>query len=84
VIALTGRPTGLADVPANARTAELIHFDLLLPHTDLPVSNAGYGGVQLSLSHGVPMALAGATEDKPEVSARAAWTGSPAASSDHA
>ena len=44
-------------------------------HTDVLVSNAGYGSVQLALSHGVPMMLAGATEDKPEVSARAAWAG---------
>ncbi|MCW2871637.1 MAG: glycosyl transferase, UDP-glucuronosyltransferase [Streptomyces oryziradicis] len=32
--------------PANARTAELVPFDLLLPHTDVLVSNTGYGGVQ--------------------------------------
>jgi UDP:flavonoid glycosyltransferase YjiC (YdhE family) len=75
VIALTGRPAELANVPDNVRTAEFVPFDLLLPHTDVLVSNAGYGGVQLALSHGVPMVLAGATEDKPEVSAHAAWAG---------
>jgi len=75
VIALTGRPAELVNVPGNVRTAEFIPFDLLLPYTDVLVSNAGYGGVQLALNHGVPMVLAGATEDKPEVSAHAAWTG---------
>ncbi|MDT7583346.1 MAG: hypothetical protein QOE32_896 [Pseudonocardiales bacterium] len=75
VIALTGRPAELTNVPSNVRTAVFIPFDLLLPYTDVLVSNAGYGGVQLALNHGVPMVLAGTTEDKPEVSAHAAWTG---------
>jgi UDP:flavonoid glycosyltransferase YjiC (YdhE family) len=75
VIAVTGRPAELADLPANARCAEFVPFDLLLPYTDVLVSNAGNGGVQSALSYGVPLVLAGATEDKPEVAARAAWTG---------
>jgi UDP:flavonoid glycosyltransferase YjiC (YdhE family) len=39
------------------------------------VSNGGYGGVQQSLRCGVPLVLAGQTEDKAEVAARTAWTG---------
>jgi UDP:flavonoid glycosyltransferase YjiC (YdhE family) len=39
------------------------------------VTNGGYGGVQLALSHGIPLAVAGTTEDKPEVAARVAWSG---------
>lgn len=65
----------LGDVPANARVAGFVPFDLLLPHTDVLVTNAGYGGVLKSLSHGVPMVVAGDTEDKPEVCARVAWSG---------
>lgn len=65
----------LKTVPANARVAGYVPFDLLLPHTDVLVSNAGYGGVLKALSHGVPMVVAGDTEDKPEVSARVAWSG---------
>lgn len=65
----------LKKVPANARVAGYVPFDLLLPHTDVLVSNAGYGGVLKALSHGVPMVVAGDTEDKPEVSARVAWSG---------
>lgn len=75
VVALTGRPAQLSRVPANTRVAEFIPMDLLLPHADVVVSNGGYGGTQLTLSHGVPMVLAGTSEDKPEVAARAAWAG---------
>ncbi|MDX3850763.1 glycosyltransferase [Streptomyces sp. AK02-01A] len=76
VVAATGRADITpARVPANARVATFIPFDLLLPHTDVLVTNGGYGGVQQGLSHGVPMVVAGDTEDKVEVTARAAGTG---------
>ena len=39
------------------------------------VTNGGYGGVQIALSYGVPLVVAGTTEDKPEVAARVAWSG---------
>jgi UDP:flavonoid glycosyltransferase YjiC (YdhE family) len=39
------------------------------------VTNGGYGGVQATLAAGVPLVVAGGTEDKPEVAARVAWTG---------
>jgi UDP:flavonoid glycosyltransferase YjiC (YdhE family) len=39
------------------------------------VTNGGYGGVQMALSYGVPLVVAGASEDKPEVAARVAWSG---------
>jgi UDP:flavonoid glycosyltransferase YjiC (YdhE family) len=39
------------------------------------VTNGGYGGVQQALAHGVPLVVAGRTEDKMEVSARVAWSG---------
>ena len=65
-------PGGL---PANARVAEFLPYDLLLPRTDVVVSNGGFGGVQQSLAHGVPLVVAGATEDKPEVAARVRWSG---------
>ena len=47
----------------------------LLPRTSLMVTNGGYGGTQLGLSHGLPIVVAGTSEDKMEVSARVAWTG---------
>jgi len=39
------------------------------------VTNGGYGAVQKALSRGVPLVVAGVTEDKPEVAARVAWCG---------
>ena len=39
------------------------------------MTNGGYGGVQTALAHGVPLVVAGRSEDKMEVSARVAWSG---------
>jgi UDP:flavonoid glycosyltransferase YjiC (YdhE family) len=63
------------DLPANTFVAEYIPHDLLLPMVDVMVTNGGYGAVQRALSMGVPLVVAGNTEDKPEVAARVAWTG---------
>jgi UDP:flavonoid glycosyltransferase YjiC (YdhE family) len=62
-------------LPPNARVAEFLPYDRLLPEVDVVVTNGGFGGVQQSLAHGVPLVVAGATEDKPEVAARVAWSG---------
>ncbi|MGC4853446.1 glycosyltransferase [Micromonospora sp. DT4] len=75
VVATTGRDAVPTQVPANARVAPFVDFDLLLPHVDVFVQNGGYGGVQQSLAHGVPLVLAGQSEDKTEATARVAWTG---------
>lgn len=78
VLATGGRPPaelGLTQVPHNVRVASLLPYAELLPRTSVMVTNGGYGGVQLALSHGVPLVVAGTTEDKPEVAARVAWSG---------
>ncbi|MEV6032462.1 nucleotide disphospho-sugar-binding domain-containing protein [Nonomuraea sp. NPDC052116] len=82
VVAATARPGGVEDVrnlmetvPGNARVADFIPFDLLLPHADLLVTNGGYGGVHTALRHGVPLVVAGVTEDKPLIAARVEWSG---------
>jgi UDP:flavonoid glycosyltransferase YjiC (YdhE family) len=62
-------------MPLNTYVAEYIPHDLLLPKVDVMVTNGGYGAVQRALSMGVPLVVAGNTEDKPEVAARVAWTG---------
>ncbi|MBF4618721.1 glycosyl transferase [Clavibacter sp. VKM Ac-2873] len=62
-------------LPANARVAEFLPHDLLLPLCSAVVTNGGFGGVQRTLAHGVPLVVAGSTEDKPEVAARVAWAG---------
>ncbi len=66
---------GLAAWPANARVAPYIPYQLLLPQVDVLVTNGGYGGVQMALGHGVPMVVAGGSEEKPEIAARVAWSG---------
>jgi UDP:flavonoid glycosyltransferase YjiC (YdhE family) len=52
-----------------------IPHDRLLPHVDVMVTNGGYGGVHQALAHGVPLVVAGDSEDKPEVAARVHWAG---------
>jgi MGT family glycosyltransferase len=62
-------------LPVNTFVAEYVPHDLLLPKVDVMVTNGGYGAVQRALSMGVPLVVAGNTEDKPEVAARVAWAG---------
>ncbi|HEY6890079.1 MAG TPA: glycosyltransferase [Solirubrobacter sp.] len=81
VIATTGAPVDAAlaalggKLPANARLEPFIPYGELLPHVSALVTNGGYGGLQQALAHGVPIVVAGATEDKPETAARVAWSG---------
>jgi MGT family glycosyltransferase len=78
VVATTGgRPVSQLKVPLplNTYVAEYIPHDLLLTKVDVMVTNGGYGAVQRALSTGVPLVVAGNTEDKPEVAARVAWSG---------
>lgn len=78
VVATTGgRPVsevrGL--LPANIRLEQFIPHDMLLPLVDVMVTNGGFGGVQRALAEGVPLVVAGNTEDKPEVGRRVSWSG---------
>ena len=76
VVSSGGRPiSDVGAVPANVRVAEFLPYELLMPLTDVYVTNGGFGGVQYALSRGVPMVVAGDTEDKPEVAARVSWSG---------
>ncbi|MDB4974713.1 MAG: glycosyltransferase [Myxococcaceae bacterium] len=79
VVVATGgrsaRELGLGEVPKNARIVPLVSYPELLPRTAVMVTNGGYGGVQLALSHGVPLVVWGTSEDKPETAARIAWSG---------
>lgn len=65
----------LGPLPGNVRVATYLPYDRLLPLTSVFVTNGGYGGIQHALSAGVPIVVAGDTEDKPEVAARVAWSG---------
>ncbi|SDT08458.1 UDP:flavonoid glycosyltransferase YjiC, YdhE family [Friedmanniella luteola] len=62
-------------LPDNVRVASFLPYDQLLPRTSVMVTNGGFGGVQQALAYGVPLVVAGSTEDKPEVAARVAWSG---------
>lgn len=76
VLATGGGARALPEtLPANVRVVDYVPFAELMPHVDAFVTNGGYGGVQMALAHGVPIVVAGATEDKPEVAARVAWSG---------
>jgi MGT family glycosyltransferase len=78
VVATGGRDPaslGLSRVPGNVRVARFFDYGELLPRLSVMVTNGGYGGVQLALSHGVPLVVSGVTEDKAEVAARVAWSG---------
>ncbi|KAH8597153.1 putative UDP-glucuronosyltransferase 2A3 [Bisporella sp. PMI_857] len=67
-------PAGTA-VPENARVADFIPFDELLPHCAVFVTNCGYGAFQHAIGNGTPLVAAGISEDKFEVAARAEWAG---------
>ena len=77
VVAATGRDAGsiTIPIPANARVEQFIPFSEILPKVDVFVTNGGYGAVQQALNAGVPIVVAGTTEDKPYVAARVAWSG---------
>lgn len=77
IVTTGGRPLSTlpAPLPANVRAAEYVPHDRLLPLTDVYVTNGGYGGVHYALEHGVPLVVAGMTEDKAEVAARVQWSG---------
>lgn len=79
VIATTGgrsvEALGLEKIPDNARLERFIPHHDLLPHISLMITNAGYGGVQQALAHGVPLIAAGNTEEKPEICNRVEWSG---------
>lgn len=75
VVSTGGRELDGLALPANARAAKYIPYDALLPLTDVLVTNGGYGGVHYAMENGVPLVVAGRTEDKAEVSARVHWSG---------
>jgi MGT family glycosyltransferase len=78
VVATTGGPDPeplRSQLPDNVRLERFIPHHLLLPHVNVMVTNGGYGGVQQALANGVPLVMAGDSEDKPEVAARVHWAG---------
>ncbi|CAJ2505890.1 Uu.00g000200.m01.CDS01 [Anthostomella pinea] len=64
-----------AEVPANARVVDYLPYDAILAHADVSINNGGFGGFVHGAVNGVPLVLAGVTEDKVEVSAMAEYSG---------
>lgn len=77
VVTTGGRPVSQlrSPLPSNTFVSEYIPHDVLLPLVDVMVTNGGYGAVQRALTTGVPLVVAGNTEDKPEVAARVEYFG---------
>jgi hypothetical protein len=76
VIAATGRAdSGDLIAPINAKVEAFVPFVRLLPKVDVLITNGGYGAVQQALSFGVPLVVAGDTEEKAFTAARVGWTG---------
>ncbi|EKJ67707.1 hypothetical protein FPSE_12078 [Fusarium pseudograminearum CS3096] len=79
VVAIIGRkgaalPKDMV-IPSNTRVVDYLPYDVLLPHTSVFVMNAGYGGFLHGITNGVPLVLAGESEDKPEIAMRGEWSG---------
>ncbi|KAG9604033.1 UDP-Glycosyltransferase/glycogen phosphorylase, partial [Aureobasidium melanogenum] len=75
VCAVNVHPPKDYPMPENVKIARWIPFEELFKHASLVVSNGGFGGITQAFAAGVPMVLAGVTEDKMETTARAAMTG---------
>ncbi|MES2647223.1 MAG: glycosyltransferase [Bacteroidota bacterium] len=52
---------------------DFIPFDAVMPHTDVYVTNGGYGGVMLGIKNQIPMVVAGVHEGKNEICARVGY-----------
>jgi MGT family glycosyltransferase len=77
VVATTGGrpPEDVGPAPANAIVDRFVPHSQLLPRVTAMVTNGGYGGTQIALAHGIPLVVAGGSEDKPEIANRVAWAG---------
>jgi MGT family glycosyltransferase len=60
--------------PQNVRIENYIPFEQILPKVDVFVTNGGFGSVNLCLSKGIPMVVAGDTEDKIFTASRVGWS----------
>jgi UDP:flavonoid glycosyltransferase YjiC (YdhE family) len=67
-------PAG-TDIPENCYVGDYIPYTELFKYASVFVTNGGYGGVNLSIGHGIPIVIGGVDGDKPLTSARLAWSG---------
>lgn len=65
----------LGPLPTNVRVSPYVPYAELLRHASVFLTNGGYIGTNLALSHGVPIVQVGSTEEKSEIGARVAHLG---------
>lgn len=73
-VVVAGDPARVPVAP-NVVAVGWVPYDLVLGRTSVVVSNGGYGGVVGALARGVPVVVAPAGGDKPEVARRVARAG---------
>jgi UDP:flavonoid glycosyltransferase YjiC (YdhE family) len=54
----------------NIVIGDFVDFDFIMPHTDIYITNGGYGGTLIAIDHALPMVAAGINEGKNEICAR--------------
>jgi UDP:flavonoid glycosyltransferase YjiC (YdhE family) len=54
----------------NIIIEEFMPYADIMPYASLMITNGGFGGVITALNYGVPLIVAGDSEDKPEIAAR--------------
>lgn len=62
-------------LPANTRVLDYFPYDAVLAHSDVFVSNSGYGGLTHAVTNGVPMVQTGKDFDKPDIGRRIEYAG---------
>ncbi|KAF4852752.1 UDP-glucosyltransferase A1 [Colletotrichum siamense] len=75
VLGSRGATLDVSRLPANARVLDYFPYNAVLAHSDVFVSNAGYGGFTHAVVNGVPAVFAGQTEEKAEVAERGSVAG---------
>ncbi|MFB8370029.1 glycosyltransferase [Pseudarthrobacter sp. NPDC055928] len=78
IVATGGRGTEAlkAKYPqGNIVVRDFVDFARVFEFTDVFITNGGFGGVQLSLSMGVPLVVSGINEGKSDVNARVEYAG---------
>ncbi|TDZ53212.1 UDP-glucosyltransferase A1 [Colletotrichum trifolii] len=73
VLGAKGAELRLSDgeaLPCNVRVVDYLLYDAALPFADVFAVTGGYGALSHGMTNGVPMVLAGDSEDKIEVSLR--------------
>lgn len=75
VVCTTGGAPWEGPLPRNVRVAPFIPHDLLLPRTDVMITNGGWGGVLAALEAGVPLVVVPGELDKSQVARRVELAG---------